>query len=359
MAPHIMVMAGGTGGHLFPALAVADWLKHQGCRITWLGSTAGMERRLIPEYGYPLETLEVKGVRGRCLKQRLAAPFVVSRSLWQAYKVFRRIRPNLVLGMGGFVTGPGGVAARLMRVPLVIQEQNAVPGLTNRILARFASKVFEAFSGSFGAEAQAETVGNPVRREIVALQTPEQRFTGRQGAVRLLVLGGSLGAQALNRIIPEALALLAEEQRPLVRHQAGEKLFDETLAIYRERGVTAEIKAFEKEMAEAYGWADLVICRAGALTVSELAVAGLGAVLVPYPYAVDDHQTHNADFLVKAGAAELLPQPSLDARNLARLLSSLCADRDKLLRMAKAARNLARPDAAAQVGRYCLEMVKS
>ncbi|MCU7875674.1 MAG: undecaprenyldiphospho-muramoylpentapeptide beta-N-acetylglucosaminyltransferase [Candidatus Thiodiazotropha sp. (ex. Lucinoma kazani)] len=359
MEPHVMVMAGGTGGHLFPALAVADWLKQQGCRITWLGSQSGMETQLIPEHGYPLETLEVKGVRGTGIKRRLASPFIVTKSLWQAYRVLKRIQPNLVLGMGGFATGPGGLAARLMRIPLVIQEQNATPGLTNRILARFANKVFEAFPGSFGAEAQAETIGNPVRHNIIALQEPEKRFTGRQGAIKLLVLGGSLGARALNQSVPEALALMPENRRPLVRHQSGEKLIDETLDIYRKLNVKAEIMAFEKEMAEAYAWADLVICRAGALTVSELAAAGLGAVLVPYPYAVDDHQTRNAEYLVNANAAQLLPQPSLDGRNLAQLLGSLCSDRETLLAMAKAARSLARPDAAAQVGRYCLEMIKS
>ena len=352
-----MVMAGGTGGHLFPALAVAQWLRDEGCRITWLGSSAGMENRLIPEYGYPIHTLKIKGVRGTGLRRRLASPLVVSKAFWQAYRVLRHTRPNLVLGMGGFVTGPGGLAARLMRIPLVIQEQNAIPGLTNRILARFANKVFEAFPGSFGAEAQAETIGNPVRRDIVDLETPEIRFQQRNGPVRLLVLGGSLGAQVLNETLPRALALLPEEGRPLVRHQAGEKLLDETVEHYRNAGVKAEIKAFEKEMAEAYGWADLVICRAGALTVSELAAAGLGAVLVPYPYAVDDHQTYNAEFLVNAGAAQLLAQPSLNPRDLATQIADLCAHRSGLLQMANAARSLAKPDAAIRLGRYCLETI--
>jgi UDP-N-acetylglucosamine--N-acetylmuramyl-(pentapeptide) pyrophosphoryl-undecaprenol N-acetylglucosamine transferase len=350
-------MAGGTGGHLFPALAVADWLKQHGCRITWLGSRSGMENHLIPDYGYCLETLQVKGVRGSGLKRRLAAPFTISKALWQAHGVLRRTRPNLVLGMGGFVTGPGGVAARLMRIPLVIQEQNAIPGLTNRILAQFATKVFEAFPGSFGAEALAETVGNPVRQEILSLRKPQARFAQRDGRIRLLVLGGSLGARALNQCVPEALSLMPEAQRPQVRHQAGEKLLTETLARYREMAVEAQVKAFESDMAEAYAWADLVVCRAGALTVSELAAAGLGAVLIPYPYAVDDHQTRNAGYLVDAQAAHLIPQHSLDGRNLAQLLGSLCADKSKLLAMAVAARKLAKPDAAAQVGRYCLEVI--
>ncbi|MBT3014837.1 MAG: undecaprenyldiphospho-muramoylpentapeptide beta-N-acetylglucosaminyltransferase [Candidatus Thiodiazotropha sp. (ex Clathrolucina costata)] len=357
MEPHVMVMAGGTGGHLFPALAVADWMKQKGCRITWLGSRSGMENRLIPDYGYPLETLQVKGVRGGGLKRHLAAPFTISKALWQAYRVLRRTRPNLVLGMGGFATGPGGLAARLMRIPLVIQEQNAIPGLTNRILAQFATKVFEAFPDSFGAEAQAETVGNPVRQDIVSLDLPEARFAKHEGAIRLLVLGGSLGARALNQCIPEALSLMPQKLRPQVRHQAGEKLLDETLARYRELAVEAEVKAFENDMAEAYAWADLVICRAGALTVSELAAAGLGAILVPYPFAVDDHQTRNAEFLVNVDAAYLIHQHSLDGRNLARLLGSLCANRKKLLEMAVAARSLAKPDAAVRVGRYCMEVI--
>jgi UDP-N-acetylglucosamine--N-acetylmuramyl-(pentapeptide) pyrophosphoryl-undecaprenol N-acetylglucosamine transferase len=359
MEPHVMVMAGGTGGHLFPALAVADWMRDKGCRITWLGSRSGMENKLIPQYGYPLETLQVKGVRGSGLKRRLSAPFTISKALWQAQRVLRRTRPHLVLGMGGFATGPGGLAARLMRIPLVIQEQNAIPGLTNRILARFATKVFEAFPGSFGAEAQAETVGNPVRQAILSLPRPEVRFAQREGAIRLLVLGGSLGAQALNHCVPEALSMMPAAGRPLVRHQAGEKLYEETLNRYRDLAVDAQVVAFESEMAEAYAWADLVICRAGALTVSELAAAGLGAILVPYPFAVDDHQTRNAEFLVDAQAAQLIAQPSLDGSNLARLLGSLCADRVGLLGMALAARSLAQPDAATRVGGYCLEVIHS
>ncbi len=359
MEPHVMVMAGGTGGHLFPALAVAQWLEAQGCLISWLGSRGGMETRHIPEYGYRVHTLNIKGIRGTGLKRRLMAPWVVIRSCWQAYRVLRRIRPDLVLGMGGFVTGPGGVAARLMGIPLVIQEQNAIPGLTNRWLARLASKVFEAFPGSFGAEAQAETIGNPVRHEIVALASPEARFAGREGPIHLLVLGGSLGAQALNRTLPEALARLPQERRPKVRHQAGEKLYEETLAGYQNAGVEAEVKPFERDMAEAYGWADLVICRAGALTVSELCVAGLGAILIPYPYAVDDHQTHNAQILVNAGAAQLVDQTSLNPRDLAAQIAELSEDRSTLLEMARAARKLARPEAAEQMGHYCLELIAS
>jgi UDP-N-acetylglucosamine--N-acetylmuramyl-(pentapeptide) pyrophosphoryl-undecaprenol N-acetylglucosamine transferase len=273
--------------------------------------------------------------------------------------VLRRTRPNLVLGMGGFVTGPGGLMARLLRTPLVIQEQNAIPGLTNKLLSRFAIRVFEAFPGSFGADVGAETSGNPVRREIVELPDPAERFADRSGPVRLLVLGGSLGARALNQVVPAALALLPADLRPEVRHQAGEKLYPEALAAYDGAGVSAEVKPFEQEMAGAYGWADLVICRAGALTVSELAAAGVGAILVPYPHAVDDHQTHNARFLVDAGAARLTPQHELTAEGLAATLRPLFENRPGLLRMAEAARKVAVPDAAQVVGRACLESLKS
>lgn len=354
-----MVMAGGTGGHLFPALAVADWLKQQGCRITWLGSARSMESRLVPEYGYPLEQIEVSGLRGVGLKRRLLGPFVVLRALWQAANVLRRTRPNLVLGMGGFVTGPGGFMARLLRIPLVIQEQNAIPGLTNRLLARLATRVFEAFPGSFAGRLHAETSGNPVRREIIELPQPAERFTGRGGPIRLLVLGGSLGARAINQTVPEALSLMDPASRPEVRHQAGEKLLDETLTRYRSLAVEGDVKAFERDMAAAYGWADLAICRAGALTVSELAAAGLGAILIPYPHAVDDHQTHNAAFLVNAGAALLQPQDALNGQALARLLMPLMNDRSTLQRMAASARRLAVADAAEVVGRACLESIKS
>lgn len=358
MEPRVMVMAGGTGGHVFPALAVADWLKGQGCEVFWLGTAKGMETRLVPGHGYAMETIDVQGIRGTGLKRRIFAPFVLLRALWQALRVLRRRKPTLVLGMGGFVTGPGGVMARLLNIPLIIQEQNAIPGLTNHILSRFAARVFEAFPGSFQDLAKAEESGNPVRREIATLPEPEIRFAEHQGRIRLLVLGGSLGAQALNEVVPLALARLSPEQRLLVRHQSGEKTYELALAAYAEAGVVAEINAFEENMASAYAWADLVISRAGALTVSELAAAGLGAVLVPFPHAVDDHQTHNATYLVNAGAAILLPQAELDAESLSSLLVELTAERGRLLSMAKAARALARPDAAERVGRACLEEIR-
>lgn len=350
-----MVMAGGTGGHLFPALAVADWLRGQGCDICWLGTPRGMEASLIPARGYRMESIDVSGVRGTGWQRRLASPFVILRALWQAFKVLRRNRPALVLGMGGFVTGPGGLMARLLRIPLVIQEQNAIPGLTNRILARFSSRVFEAFPGSFAGSIGAQASGNPVRSELAVLAPPEQRFVQHTEPVRLLVLGGSLGAQALNLTVPAALARLDPSQRPKVRHQAGEKTLAQAQQAYREHGVEAEISAFLEDMAEAYGWADLAVCRAGALTISELAAVGLGAILVPFPYAVDDHQTRNAEFMVTAGGAILLPQSELDAVALSRLLEELICDSGRRLVMAQAARRQARPMAAEAVGRACLE----
>jgi UDP-N-acetylglucosamine--N-acetylmuramyl-(pentapeptide) pyrophosphoryl-undecaprenol N-acetylglucosamine transferase len=353
-----MVMAGGTGGHVFPALAVADWLRQQGCEVCWLGARNGMESRLVPERGYPMEFIDLQGVRGTALKRRLASPFVLLRALWQAFRVLRRQRPGLVLGMGGYVSGPGGAMAWVLRIPLVIQEQNAIPGLTNRILSRIASRVFEAFPSSFADSGVAEESGNPVRQEILELPEPEVRFGARGGSPRLLVLGGSLGAQVLNETVPAALARLEPEQRPSVRHQTGEKTYELAVERYRANEVEAELKPFESDMAGAYGWADLVICRSGALTVSELAAVGLGAVLVPFPHAVDDHQTHNAAFLVKAGAAVMLPQTELSAASLANLLEELLQDPVRLLAMAKAARRLARPDAAAMVGRACLEVMK-
>ncbi|RRS30651.1 MAG: UDP-diphospho-muramoylpentapeptide beta-N- acetylglucosaminyltransferase [Gammaproteobacteria bacterium (ex Lamellibrachia satsuma)] len=358
MEPRVMVMAGGTGGHVFPALAVADWLMAEGIDVFWLGTRRGMEAKLIPQRGIPMEWIEVRGVRGTGLLRRLAAPFVILKALWQALRVLRRNRPSLVLGMGGFVSGPGGLMARLLGIPLVIQEQNAIPGFTNRLLSRFATRVFEAFPGSFDATRGAVESGNPVRPEIAALPEPATRFEGRGGPLHLLVLGGSLGAQALNETVPDALARLPVGQRPEVRHQAGERSYDTAVSAYEKHGVEADISAFEHDMAGAYGWADLVICRAGALTVSELAVTGLGAILVPFPHAVDDHQTRNAAYLVDAGAALLVPQASLDAASLAARLKALLVDRKTLLKMAIAARRLARPDSAEVVGRACLEMIE-
>ncbi len=355
MGQRVMIMAGGTGGHVFPALAVAEWLREQGADLVWLGTRNSFESRVVPEQGIGMEWIDIKGVRGNGLLRQLVAPFQLLKALFQAMQVIRRVRPTVVLGMGGFVSGPGGLMAVLMGIPLVIQEQNRIPGLTNRLLSRIAHRVFEAFPGSFES-VKAETCGNPVRREIERIAAPQQRFEGRTAPLRLLIIGGSLGAQVLNETVPAALALLPASKRPVVRHQCGANHFEATEAAYREANVQAEIHPFEKDMAEVYSWADLVICRAGALTVSELAAAGLAAVMVPYPYAVDDHQTVNAHYLVDAGAACLMPQNEMNAQVLSERLKSLFEHPDQLREMSVIARTLARPAAAASVGQACLQM---
>lgn len=358
MVARVLIMAGGTGGHVFPALAVARYLRGQGVEVTWLGTRRGLEARVVPEAGFPIDYISVAGLRGKGLGGWLLAPLRLSRALAQAIGVCRRRRPGAVLGLGGFVTGPGGVAAWLLRRPLVIHEQNAVAGLTNRLLARLAHRVLEAFPGSFPGGIATETVGNPVRAEITGLPAPAERFTDRSGSLRILIIGGSLGARALNETVPAALARLPAEPAVQIRHQAGRDKETPTRAAYAMAGVEARVTPFIDDMAEALGWADLVICRAGALTVSELAAAGLGAVLVPYPHAVDDHQTRNARYLDEAGAARLLPQAGLSADSLASVLKELLEEgREGLLKMAEAARRLARPDATRRVAGTCLEVV--
>jgi UDP-N-acetylglucosamine--N-acetylmuramyl-(pentapeptide) pyrophosphoryl-undecaprenol N-acetylglucosamine transferase len=302
-----------------------------------------------------MEWIGVAGLRGKSLRQRWLTPVMLSQALWQAGMILRRLRPPVVLGMGGFVSGPGGVMARLLGIPLVVHEQNAIAGMTNRWLARIARRVMEAFPGTFPPERQATTVGNPVRASIAELPPPAERFAGRTGRRRLLVLGGSQGALALNQLVPQALAQLPESERPEVWHQAGGQLHEAAETAYREAGITARLTPFIENMAEAYGWADLVLCRAGALTIAELAAAGVGAILVPFPFAVDDHQTANARFLERDGAALVCPQAALTAERLAMLLRELLSDRDRLLRMAEAARRLAQVDAAEQVALACLD----
>lgn len=355
-AAPVMILAGGTGGHVFPALAVAEVLAERAVPVVWMGTAAGLESRVVPAAGLRLEALEVHGLRGKGRLGWLLAPLMLARALWQALGVLRRHRPRTVLGMGGYVAGPGAVAAWLLRRPLVIHEQNAIPGLTNRCLARLARAVLTGFDRPFPGVPRARFVGNPVRRAIAELPPPQVRARGRQGPLRLLVVGGSLGARTLNRVVPEALGRLAEAARPEVRHQAGERTLEVARAAYREQGVAAQVHPFIEDMAEAYGWADLVICRAGALTVSELAAAGLPAVFVPFPHAVDDHQSANAAFLVAAGAAEMIREPALDAGALADLLERLLADRAALLGMAARGRALGRPQAAAEVAETCLEV---
>ena len=350
----ILVMAGGTGGHVYPALAVARALMQQSREVIWLGTRKGLESRVIPAAGIPIEWIQVSGLRGKGAAPLLFAPFRLVHALWQSLTVMRKHRPAAVLGMGGFVSGPGGLAAWLTRRPLVIHEQNAIAGMTNRLLARLARVVLQAFPGSFNSALPAETVGNPVRQDIAAIEAPATRFAGRQGPIRLLVLGGSQGALALNQVVPAALRLLPGEMRPIVRHQSGERTLAEARKAYADNGVDVELTPFIEDMAEAYAWADLVICRAGALTVAELSAAGLPAIFVPFPAAVDDHQTANARPMADAGAALVIQQKDLSDESLAGVLRGWLAARSELLAKAIKARSLATPDALDRIAAHCL-----
>lgn len=350
----VMILAGGTGGHIFPGIAVADVLRERGVPVVWLGSRHGLENRLVPAAGIPLHTIEVSALRGRGLVSLPLVPWRVLRAVWQALSVLRAIRPRSVLSLGGFAAGPGGIAAWLLRCPLLVHEQNRVPGLTNRVLARLARRVLCGFPDAFDASVGAQVVGNPVRPAIAALPPPRERMAGREGALRLLVLGGSQGARALNEAVPAALAFLRDGFELQVRHQCGERHRDAAGQAYAAAGVEASVETFIDDMAAAYGWADLVLCRSGALTLAELCAAGVGAVLVPYAHAVDDHQTCNGQFLVQAGAARLLPESASLATQLADTLRPLLCGRDTLLRMAEAARALSPADAAQRVAEACL-----
>jgi len=354
MRAPVLIMAGGTGGHIFPGLAVARALAQHDVPVIWLVSQHGLENRLVPAAGLPLETIPVAGIRGKGALTLAFAPFRLLRACIAALRVLRKHRPRSVLSMGGFAAGPGGLAAWLLRRPLIVHEQNRIPGVTNRVLARLARRVLCGFPGSFPPMTRVEVVGNPVREVIARLPAPAQRFSDRQGPLRLLVLGGSQGARALNRAVPAALARLGHPDIE-VRHQCGARMLDDARKAYEENHVAASVEPFIDDMAAAYAWADLVVCRAGALTLAELAAAGVGAVLVPFPHAVDDHQTRNAEYLVEAGAARLLAEaPDLDAR-LADTLKPLIGDRAELLRMAEAARGEARVDSAERVAAICLE----
>lgn len=349
---HVLIMAGGTGGHVFPALAVAEDLRARGHAVSWLGTARGIEARLVPQAGITLETIGVSGLRGKGFTALLAAPWRLMRALWRALAVLRRVQPQVVLGMGGFASGPGGLAAWLQRVPLVVHEQNAIPGLTNRLLARLAHTVLEAFPGSFPAARGAQVIGNPVRPEIAGLPAPAERFAARNGSRRVLVLGGSQGAQALNESVPHAL--LKANVSCEVWHQTGTAMERDVAAAYTQHGIQARTAAFIDDMAAAYAWADLVVCRAGAMTVSEVAAAGVAAVFVPFPAAVDDHQTHNARVLEAAGAARIVQQRDLTPGVLANMLHELLHDRARLQRMAEQARTQAQPQATRRVADACL-----
>jgi UDP-N-acetylglucosamine--N-acetylmuramyl-(pentapeptide) pyrophosphoryl-undecaprenol N-acetylglucosamine transferase len=356
IAPVALIMAGGTGGHVYPALALARELRTRSWQVIWLGTQRGLEARVVPAENFPIEWLGIGGLRGKGWLTWLAAPLKLARSLITALGVMRRHQPTVVVGMGGFVSGPGGLAAWLTRRPLLIHEQNAIAGYTNRCLARLAVEVYAAFPDAFGNGVVTHVIGNPVRREIASLPPPAQRFAQRGGPIRILVFGGSLGAARLNGVLPHALARLAGRIAIDVRHQSGERWIDSTRRAYREAGVAARVTPYIEDMAEGYGWADLVICRAGALTVSELAAAGVGAILVPLPIAVDDHQTHNARFLVGEGAALLISDRDFTAERLAAELLTLCAGRGRLIAMAERARLLARTSATTELADACAQI---
>ena len=347
----LLIMAGGTGGHIFPGLAVAEQARAAGWQVVWMGARGGMEERLVPRHGYSTAWIRAKAARGKGLLQKVLLPANLLFSFWESARHIRRIRPDVVLGLGGYVAFPGGMMASLLGKPLALHEQNAIPGLANKVLAGVSDKVMVAFPDAL---AKAEWTGNPVRADIASIVPPEERFRGRQGPLRILVVGGSLGAQALNDAVPRALALLAE--RPAVVHQSGEKHLDTLRANYASAGVQGELVAFIDDMARRYAEADLVICRAGAVTIAELSAGGMASVLVPFPYAVDDHQTANARFLADRGAAILLPQTELTPERLAQLIGSL--DRTALLQMARNARGLGKPEAAKVVAQRCMELAK-
>ena len=350
----VLITAGGTGGHVYPGLAVARALMAQGIPVVWMGTRKGLEARVIPEAGIEMAWLEVNALRGKGVMTTLLAPVNLVRALWQSLQIMRRYRPAAVLGMGGFVAGPGGLMAALMGIPVVIHEQNAVAGLTNKLLSKVCRRILEGFPGTFMPSAKVMATGNPVRLDIASLPDPAERAASRaHEPTHVLVVGGSLGAQALNQIVPQALALMPEASCPIVRHQAGVKNIDDAREQYRKAQVVADVTPFIEDMAAAYAWADLVICRSGALTVAELASAGVAALLVPFPHAVDDHQTANGKYLADNGAALLIQQCDLNAEKLATVLTDLCTNRAKLQQMGTVARQLAKPYATAQVAAIC------
>jgi UDP-N-acetylglucosamine--N-acetylmuramyl-(pentapeptide) pyrophosphoryl-undecaprenol N-acetylglucosamine transferase len=352
MSKTIMIMAGGTGGHIFPALAVAHSLRDAGWRVVWLGNPDGMEARLVPQHGFEMVNLKFAALRGKGLLRKLLLPLNLLKGFWQAQKAIRQIQPNVVLGMGGYITFPGGMMASLLGKPLVVHEQNSVAGLANRVLAGVADRIVTGFPDVLKKGVWA---GNPVRPEIAKIAPPAERFAERTGALRVLIIGGSLGAQALNEVVPKGFALLTESDQPQIVHQAGEKHIEALKANYAAVGVQAHCVSFIEDMAGAYEWADLVICRAGALTIAELAAAGVASILVPFPHAVDDHQTGNAKFLVNIGGAFLLPQTELTPESIALIRNY---SRGQLLEMAEKARSLAKPDATEEVANICAESAK-
>lgn len=345
MSNVVLMMAGGTGGHVFPALAVAHELKAEGYEVHWLGTKAGIEADLVPANGFTLHTINIAGLRGKGKFGLALAPFRIIKAVWQALAIIRRVKPNVVMGLGGYATGPGGVAAWMKGIPLLIHEQNAFAGMTNRLLQKISTVAMQAFPGALSG---AMVTGNPVRKDVINLPAPDEREY-HTGNLRVLVVGGSLGAVALNNTVFEAMQRLPEKERPQLRHQAGKRNIADVTEQYKTAEVQADVVAFIDDMAAAYVWADLVVCRSGALTVSEIAAAGVAAVFVPFPYAVDDHQTANAQYLQREGAAIIRQQTEMSAEWLANLWQELNKDRALLRDMSKKARSLAMTDATEKV----------
>lgn len=354
----VLIMAGGTGGHVFPGLAVAGYLREQGVEVHWLGTSRGLEARVVPEANIPLHLITITGLRGKGIKPLLTAPFKITKAVLQAMRIMRKVNPDVVIGMGGFVSGPGGIASWLTRRPLIIHEQNAKAGFTNKMLARFAKRVLSGFPTAFSPAPNVMDIGNPVRAEIANLPSPDKRFDGSKPSFHLLVLGGSLGAQALNDVVPRALSHLSPHERPEIMHQTGEKHFDIAKNAYESAKVQAELKPFIRDMAQAYQWADMVICRAGALTVAELCTVGLGAIFVPFPHAVDDHQTANASFMVNHEAALCIQQRELTEDRLADIVRQYSQSPEKRLHMAQAAYQLRKVNVAEKIFEICEEVCR-
>lgn len=348
--PSILVMAGGTGGHIFPGLAVAQYLRNSGWQVSWLGNKNGMEYRLVKACDFPFETVDFGGLRGKGLKAKIMLPFKLARAALQSWKIIHRLKPSVVLGMGGYITFPGGLVSQLLKSPLVLHESNSIAGSANRALAKIAMRTLTGFPNTMQ---HAEWVGNPLREVFDRLEAPVKRYAERSGNLSLLVVGGSLGAATLNEIIPAALALIDKDARPNIIHQAGEKHLAELQQRYTSLGVMADIRPFIEDMPSAYAQADLVICRSGAMTVSEIAASGVAACFIPFPYAIDDHQTANARFLANENAAILLPQKDLNAQDLATLIVNF--NRTDLMKMAERAYAFAKPNATQKVAAVCAE----
>jgi UDP-N-acetylglucosamine--N-acetylmuramyl-(pentapeptide) pyrophosphoryl-undecaprenol N-acetylglucosamine transferase len=349
-----LVMAGGTGGHIFPGLAVADALRARGWRVHWLGAPASMEAQLVPPRGYPFEAIDFGGVRGKGLATLALLPLRLLRAFAQSIGVIRRVKPDVLVGLGGYISFPGGLMGVALNKPLVLHEQNSVAGMANKVLASVADRVFTAFPGVLPRARRVRWVGNPLREAFTRYPDPQARFAGRSGPLRLLVVGGSLGAQALNDVVPRALALLPVGERPIVQHQSGARQIDALRANYAAAGVQAELLPFIDDMAQALAEADLVICRAGATTVTEIAAIGAAALFVPFPHAVDDHQTTNARFLVEQGAGWLVPQSELEPEHLANMLQNI--DRLTLMDRALKAKTMQKTQAVDEVVAACEEL---